>query len=197
MRVCKKSERQRSLFVVLLLWGGLNLPIATSAKPEQGIVINQVSGGVYDGMYTIHADMNYHLGPEIEKALKHGVPLQFITRIVVRQQRRWLWDKTIMATTLTRRVQYHPLSEDYLVVNMADGASHQFNTLTEVMAFLGKLKNYPLLPRHAMAKDTRDYYGRLQVTLDLQSLPAPLRPQAYVSSQWRLASPVFAWKIHL
>jgi len=198
MHVWKKPERTRGrsvlfcLLAALLLWQPLPCIAAT-----QGISIRDVNGRVIEDTYVINADIDYSFSAETEKALIHGVPLQFVTRITVKKLRHWLWDKTMGTVVYKFRLQYHPLSDYYVVTSMNDGERQQFKKLPDVTNFLGKVKNYPLVPRHVIAADTGEYYGQISVRLDIQSLPAPLRPLAYISTQWRLASPVYSWSIYL
>ncbi|MGH8119969.1 MAG: DUF4390 domain-containing protein [Gammaproteobacteria bacterium] len=194
----KKSERILLRNVLFCLVTAL-LPLqplpCTAETP--GINIRDVNGRVIDGTYVINADIEYHFSAETEKALKHGVPLQFNTTVTVKKQRRWLWDKTMSTIVLKYRLQYHPLSGYYLMTTMNDDEYRQFKTLSDVMEFLGKMKNQPLLSRDVLVAEAGKFYGRIRVRLDIQSLPVPLRPLAYISRQWRLASPVYSWSIQL
>jgi len=162
----------------------------------KGIAIRYVTGAMIGNTYMVNANIDYHFSAEAEKALIHGVPLQFDTRIKVKNHRRWIWDKTISAVLITYKLQYHPLSGYYLVTNMHRGERQQFRNLDDATGYLGKLKNYPLMTRNALGADTGVYYGLINVKLDIQSLPVPLRPLAYLSTQWRLSSPTYVWNIH-
>ena len=197
MRGWKKSEipSDQSLLFSLLIAFLLMLPLSGLAD-AQGIKIKNVSGTMQENAYMINADIDYHFSAETEKALIHGVPLQFDTSITVKKQRHWFWDRTLGSVVFKYRVQYLPLSGYYLVINMNNGERQQFQDLPAVLGYLGKLKNYPLISRKAFGAAPGVYYGLISVELDIQSLPAPLRPLAYISTQWRLSSPTYAWSIH-
>ena len=192
----KKSESTTCMSLVFFLLVAYLLvqPLPGFAE-TQGINIRNVDGTMLENTYMINADVDYHFSPETQKALIHGVPLQFDTRITVKKQRSWIWDKTLNAVVFKYKVQYHPLSGYYLVTNMQNGEHQQFKNLPGVVDSLGKLKNYPLISRNALDADTGEYYGQISVKLDIQSLPAPLRPLAYISTQWHLSSPTYAWSI--
>ena len=196
MRCWKKSERTsgKSLLFSLLIAFLLMQPQSVLAETA-GIQINDVSGTMLENTYMINADIDYHFSPETRKALIHGVPLQFDTRIRVKKQRRWFWDRTMESVVFKYRLQYHPLTGYYLVTNMNNGERQQFQDLPGVLGYLGKLKNYPLISRDAFGAAAGEYYGQISVALDIQSLPAPLRPLAYLSTQWHLSSPTYAWSI--
>jgi len=194
----KKSDQLRVRSVLFcLLTVFLSLQTFPCTAQTQGINIKDVNGKVIEDTYVINADIDYHFSAETVRALNHGIALQFVTRISVKKQRHWLWDKTMGTVVFKYRLQYHPLGGYYLVSGMNDGARRQFKKLSDVTDFLGTVKNYPLIPRTVFETDADGYYGQISVKLDIQSLPAPLRPMAYISTQWRLASPVYSWSIDL
>lgn len=197
MHAWKKSEGTSgwSLSSRLLIALLIILPVQGRSE-TQGIAIRHVTGAMIENTYMINANIDYQFSAEAEKALVHGVPLQFDTRIKIKKHRRWLWDITISAVLLKYKLQYHPLSGYYLVTDMYSSERQQFRNLDDATGFLGKLKNYPLTSRNTLGADTGEYYGVINVKLDIQSLPAPLRPLAYLSPQWRLSSPTYAWGIH-
>ena len=196
MRAWKKSEgtSRWSLSSRLLLAFLVMLPLQGRSE-TQGIAIRYVTGTMIENIYMVNANIDYNFSAEARKALVHGVPLQFDTRITVKNQRRWLWDKTFSAVLLKYKLQYHPLSGYYLVTNIHNSERQQFQNLDDATGYLGKLKNYPLMTRNALGADNGEYYGLISVKLDIQSLPAPLRPLAYLSTQWRLSSPTYTWDI--
>ena len=59
---------------------------------------------------------------------------------------------------------------------------------------LGKIRNFPLLDEHLIG-DKGHRYVRLRALLDIESLPSPMRPLAYLSSLWRLKSDWYEWPI--
>jgi hypothetical protein len=197
MRAWQKSEGTSGgglLFRLLVAFLCMQ-PLPGMAE-TQGLNIRYVTGAMFENTYRVNADIDYHFSAETEKALTHGVPLQFDTLFKVKKHRRWLWDKTISTVMLKFKLQYHPLSGYYLVTNIQNGERQQFLNLDNATGYLGKLKNYPLIARNALDADNGEYYGLINVKLDIQSLPAPLRPLAYLSTQWRLSSPTYAWGIH-
>jgi hypothetical protein len=197
MHVWIKSEITSDHFrlhQLLVLW--LFLQAQTGFAQTSGIVIRNVNGVIKENIYVINADIDYRLSAETEKALKHGIPLQFDVKLRIRQLKHWLLDKTVSSVLLQYGLQYHPLSGNYLVTNINAGQRQQFQNLADAMGFLGKLRDYPLVSRDTMDANG-DYYGQIMAQLNIRTLPTPLRPLAYISADWRLASSWFAWNISL
>ena len=68
------------------------------------------------------------------------------------------------------------------------------STLAGALDAIGRLHDFPLIDR-ALLKPPGNYYGRLRASLDIEALPPPLRPVAYLSTDWRLGSTWYAWSL--
>lgn len=175
----------------------MSLSICSSATPgaeNRGIEIDYAGSTLESNIYLMDARIVYHFSDETRKALDHGVSLQIDIELRVKKHRPWLWDKTVTTTELNFMLEHHPLSGNYLVTNLANGRKRQFQDLTGALDFLGTIKNHPLIPRNLLASDGK-YIAQIRAGLNIQALPAPLRPLAYVSSKWQLASPWHDWTI--
>lgn len=178
----------RGLLVLLagLLW-------AASAWPA-GFGVVKASTRLESGVYRLSARLEYHLSAPALEALQNGVPLTVAVEMAVLKQRSWLWDETVYALTQRFRLEYHALSRQYLVTNLNSGERRSFPNLTSALEFMGRIDDFPFLDR-SLLKPGADYAGGLQVTLDIEALPAPLRLFAYLSDDWRLASEWYIWPL--
>ena len=197
MHVWKKHDAMafipdRTQLTSLILM--LLVSLMSVAGTSPAITIETATGTIYEGIYSINAAISYQLGSEASKALDHGVPLEFDTELQLLKYRPWIWDKLISASTITYRVEHQPLSGQYLVTRLNTGSRHQFQDLAGVLEFMGKIQKFPLVETSQLAGN-EGYYVRMRTRLNIEALPAPLRPLAYLSSQWRLASPWQTWKV--
>ncbi len=160
------------------------LPATLSAK---GIDINDVDIVKTDQTWLLNAKINYRLSDEILKALKHGVALYFHIDIETEKRRRWFWNKKIEQNKLAYRLQYHPLSQRYLLTDYYDFQHHDYRTLTAALNKMGDIKNVPILNKFEDIENT-SLTARVRAFLDNSSLPAPLRPLSFISSDWQLSS---------
>ncbi|NCF09332.1 MAG: DUF4390 domain-containing protein, partial [Gammaproteobacteria bacterium] len=55
-----------------------------------------------------------------------------------------------------------------------------------------RLRDFPMLDRRLLRVGVR-YGARLRASLDVEALPLPLRPVAYLSSAWDLTSEWHDW----
>jgi hypothetical protein len=78
------------------------------------------------------------------------------------------------------------------MLNLTNTGIQEIHTsLDSVLMSLNHLEDFPLLDAALVSSDS-DYIVYLKIQLDIEALPAPLRPVAYFSSDWRLASDWFS-----
>jgi hypothetical protein len=122
------------------------------------------------------------------------VPLIVLLDIKVEQERSWWLNKTIAELQQGYLLLYHALTEKYIVNNLNSGAQENYDRLSAALAALGKIEDLPILDAQ-LANTGSHYLIRLRTRLDLESLPAPMRPLAYLSSDWRLESDWYEWPL--
>lgn len=146
------------------------------------------------GVYLLSARIGYRLGDTPREALHNGVPLTIELTMEVVRSREWLWDETIAELKQRFRLEYHALSRQYLVTNLNSGEVKSFPSLSSATEFLGRINDFPLLDASLLEPDER-YYGRLRTSLDIEALPLPLQPIAYLFANWRLISEWYTWPL--
>jgi len=142
----------------------------------------------------LDAYIQYQFSEETQEALEHGIALQIDINLGVKQQRKWLWDRKIKSTTMSYRLEHHPLSGHYLVTNLNNDHRKHFQNLQGALSSLGLIKNFPLFKHDILIPDNV-YIAQIKAKLNIHTLPAPLRLLAYLSSNWRLTSPWYEWII--
>ena len=143
----------------------------------------------------LDANIEYRLSEPVLEALKNGVPLIILVDIEVAQVRNWWMNKTIAELQQGYLLLYHALSEKYILNNLNSGVQENYDSLISALSSLGKIRNFPLLDANLAIADKR-YEVSLKAYLDLEALPAPMRPIAYISSQWRLESDWYRWPLN-
>lgn len=191
MRACKKYSGiaviRKIIYFLLLLPPG-------SIAGTNSISVNNADGVIIENMYTVNATISYQLGKESRTALEHGIPLEFDIDIRIRKRRLWFWDQTLVNKTVTYRLEHQPLSGDYLVTRLDNGELEQFQNLEDVLKYVGEIRNFPLTDASSLEMNG-SLYAQIKSHLNIEALPAPLRPLAYISTDWRLSSPWQTWEV--
>ena len=133
----------------------------------------------------IQAQIKYRLSPTAKEALHKGVPLTWNVLVEIRELGQ-IWDNTIYALELPYRLQFHALLSQYEVLT-PNKQSEMFLTLNAALSFLANLRDVEPVSAKLFEPGHR-YKLAVKCEFDRESLPVPLRPFAYLDSQWYLSS---------
>jgi hypothetical protein len=192
MRFSKRSERRprRPLSACLLLL----FLFRPATLPAQELVVEYASTKIVDRGIYVDAGINYQLDEEILLALEHGVEVDIQILVRVRRDREWLWDPLVAEQQVRYRLQHHPLSDDYVLTDLATGERQQFASRDGALRAAGRIKNV-LLGDASLLEPGNTYRGYMKVKLQVENLPAPLEPITYVSEAWRMESSWYEWVV--
>lgn len=166
---------------------------------EAGFDIRNARTELVDGVFLLDADISFVFSEETLEAIENGVPVTIILEMQVLRERGLVWDnlwwdEKIADLQAKFRIETRPLSKTYLVRNLNSGETRVFGSFDEVVEGLGRIRDFPLLDETLLGGEG-SYYLRLRTLLDIESLPSPMRPWAYLSSLWRLESDWYEWPI--
>lgn len=154
--------------------------------------INDIHTEVKEGVHLLDADIDYRFSDDALRALSNGVPLTVHLTIEIERLRKWWLNAEIATLEQRYSLQYHALSHQYLLRNLNSGAFYSFPHYPAAVRALGTLRDLPLLDAKLLLPAER-YQVSMQVALDIEALPSPLRPLAYITPAWRLRSDWYTW----
>jgi len=138
-----------------------------------------------EGVYYADARVDIDLSARSREALRNGVPLTFDIEFKVYRKRRWLWDETVASLEARYSVKLHQLSGQYVMRNVNLGLSQSYPTLESLRDALSHIEHFPLIDARLLDRGAPYWWG-IRARLDIESLPAPLRPLAYLQSMFAL-----------
>ena len=177
-----------SLLAAVLAWL-LSLPVAAD-----GITVQQATSRLQDGEFVIDAEIDYEFSDVALEALENGVPLTVDIHLQVRRDGAWIWESDVTDFHKRRQLRYLPLSSTYEVIGFEGEEKRQFVSRLAAIDALGEIKNLPVV-KEAMLKAGKTYRMEIRSELDIEALPVPLRPTAYMSPGWSLSSDWSKWRI--
>lgn len=141
-----------------------------------------------DGLVLLSADFVVALTPTLQDAVNRGLPLYFLTEVLV-ERGRWYWfDETVVETQLEWRLSYHALTRQFRVA--ANGRSDSFGSLEEALAAMSSVKRWQVAPLSRF--DRRSVYEVwVRMRLDTTRLPKPFQMTALTDRDW---NPQSEWK---
>ena len=167
--------------------------LATGAAAG-GIDYKAVSIGEEEGRVLLDLIEEYHLTPTMVEALENGVPLTFVTRVVLVPEDHWFWQSPLAEKVLRRKLRYHPLAGSYEVWDSLTDKSRFFATPDAALVALGDIKGWEIVSAPRLRAGEL-YRVTIESWHDIGSLPLPLRPKAYLSPGWHLSSKVYEWRL--
>lgn len=174
----------RTLLLALLLTAG------SLCSAAGGIAMRDIRLDHADEGYLLSTDIGVTLSPRLAEAVTRGVALYFVLEFEISRP-RWYWlDEDVVERSLTYRLSYHALTQQYRV---STGALHQsFDTLNEALNLIGRLRNWPVVEPNRL-KSGASYVASLRLQLDVTQLPKPFQLSAMSNRDWTLESDWQRW----
>jgi hypothetical protein len=170
-------------------------PPPTAAYDDPGhFEVRSARTELRGGVYLLSAEIDYRLSTEARDALQAGVPLVIRLDVQITDPRRWWFDHDAAELRQSYQLEYHALSERYLVLNVNSGEQTTFASLPAALASLGTVRRFPLIDA-AVLEDEREYSVRLRAVLDEEQFPGPLRLLAFWRRDWSIASDWYRWPL--
>ena len=146
------------------------------------------------GVYYVDAKIHYELPTTADEALRSGVTLTLELQIEVERLRRFpLPDKSVASLRQRYALQYHALSDRYIVQNLNSGEQTTYSTLAAAEAALGEVHELPVIDVALLEPGVRHQLS-MRAVLDIRRLPVPLRLFAFLFDDWRVTSQWYRWR---
>lgn len=180
-------------WAVLCLTGVLCGPAWAQDDPGR-FEVRSATATLKDGVYYLNGRIEYRLSTDMREALEAGVPLTFRLDVELIRLRRF-WPGVTDASLRQRyELEFHTLSERFIVLNLNSGEQMTFGTLFSALNYLGRVEELPLIDA-ALLESGRRYEVRLRAVLDVERLSGPLRLLAFWRRDWSVASEWYVWRL--
>ncbi len=167
---------------------------AWQAWAVSGFVVARIEPRLDGDIFMLEGQVDYTFSERSLEALDNGVPLTLEVHVQILREHAWIWEDHLLDRRQLYLIRYLPLTELYQVVALPDGEKRSFVTRAAAISALGELSQIPLLPQSRLQPDER-YMLNVKVSLDIEALPLPLRPVAYLHPSWNLSSGWTQWPL--
>jgi uncharacterized protein DUF4390 len=189
-----KRNNTMSFFKIIKTYSIVLLLSISSLTFAKNIDIKSTHAYKENSIYYIDTLYEIKLTEEADKALHHGIPLEIHTLFQLRLKRKWLWDKTVSDKKIIYKLEHRPLTNNFLVINLNTGLRHSYLSLDAALLHINTISKMKLFDQNILDPN-KTYVARIKTFLDTNSLPPPLRPQAYFSKKWDVSSEWFEWNV--
>lgn len=186
----RSNHRRLAALALLVLW---TLAMAPRAAAEFAVTKAQTRDE--ESMLVLDLDIDYGFSEEALEALDNGVPLILEVQILLRGTDDWIWTSSLVDQRLGYIIRYKPLSERYLVSPLPGDGGASYVTRDAAIAALGEIDGLHLVSREQLREAGGPFTLWVRASLDIDGLPLPLRPMAYLFPAWRLSSGWTQWPL--
>jgi len=171
-------------------------PVVADDAPvtEPGFTVVSAKSWVENQVVRLNARFDLRFSDDLNEALQNGVSLDLVIAIDVIKERDYIWSTTVASLQQRYEISYHPLTKHYVLHNLNNDVEFQFPNLESLVGVISVLSDFPLIDASLLEPDAH-YRGEIQVAVDRDSFPVPLRLMSYVTGDWYLSSEWFAWPL--
>lgn len=176
-----------SLLIAIISWLGFG-----SAYGD--FVVKSVQANIVQHELHVSTKIDLNLSEQAELAVENGVPLVVLTEFAL-VRNGLLWSDTVFKHRNGQVLRYHSLSDRYVVENLNVETIDTFGSVTEALQSMGVFRSLVFSLPETVEAESPDYSLIVRSRLDINELPAALRPMAFFSPSWQLSSDWTSWQI--
>ena len=186
------------LLVRVLTFCVLTGLVICSNPARAGFVIENLVYRSEPSQLVVNISTRLALNDTIEDALRRGIDLQFDLELSLQRHRLLIWNEQISKHAENIILRYHALSNRYLILDENQEQLSSFTDINQALEHFDELGPYTImLPAKFEPRANAAYYIAARIRLNIEALPLPLRPSAYLSSNWRLNSTWILWQVQI
>ena len=167
------------------------LPLAVHAG---SVTVTSAAANIINEMVVVDAHVNYEFSDDALDALRSGIALFIDVDFRIKRQRRFIWDRKVLNLSRRYCFERHALTDRYVITDLVTSDRRIYDSLNAAIADLGQIQKIPVA-ENSDFDVSMEYKIGLRARLDLESLPAPIRPIAYISPSWRMSSGWYQWTL--
>jgi hypothetical protein len=193
------SPQGRNRLRLLRLCGGLllcflaTMAVAADAKVSH-LLIRSAQVELDEDVYELDTQLELRLPPAALKAIDGGLPLRLTYQIEVSRVRRYMPDAGVASIEQEFELNYHALSQRYLVRNLNTGEQQDFGTLDAALARITDVRGLPIIDTTLLPAGPT-YEGRVRAVLDMASAADAFGWLLFWTDDWSAASDWYSWTL--
>jgi len=181
------------LLAILCAMGCVLWSLALANALEGVLEVRSAYVNVDKGVFLLYARIEYPESPAISDALRDGITLTFDLDARVERDRHLWFNAGIVDLTLRRELNYHAVSDRYVVRDTKSGDQTSFATLDEALGYLGHVDAWPILVEPQL--DGGNYNISVRAGVRRGHLPAAMRAILFWTDDWNRVSEWYTWSL--
>jgi hypothetical protein len=188
------SVRGEAPLVRLAGWVLLCILATPVARAETTLAIQDAKLTLDDNVYELDAHLAVDLPAGAQGAIDDGIAMRLRYEIGIARVRAYLPDSGVASLVQRYELNYHALSQRYLVRNLNTGEQFDFGSLQAALDRLGEIRGLPVIDSSLLVPGSI-YDVRVRAVLDLGGTPDALKWLLFWTDDWSGASEWYAWTL--
>jgi Domain of unknown function (DUF4390) len=188
------AERRRPPFAGLCGWALLCFLATAVARAETSLIVRDAELKLGENVYELDANLVIELDEEARAAIDGGLTMRLDYEIGISRIRNYLPDDGIASLVQSYELNYHALSQRYLLRNLNTSEQLDFGSLRAALDRLSEIRSLPLIDANLLPPGAA-YNVRLRAVLDTGRTPPALKWLLFWTENWGSASRWYSWTL--
>ena len=146
-----------------------------------------------DGVMQLNATLELGLSSTALEALRDGVPVTLTLESQLRRKRRFLPDASVAEIEQRWRLQYHALSDRWLVTHLNTGVQTSWPNQAAALDHLSRPRGIPIIDA-PLLRGGATYEASLRATAEVGGMPDSLKVLMFWV-QWQRTTDWYTWTV--
>jgi hypothetical protein len=194
LSLSRRGTQQFLRHGVMLLVCFLATTAAPAALAESRVEVRSASLALDQDVYELDARVDVSLADDARKAIEAGLTLRLDYEIELSRVRRFMPDATVASLVQSYEINYHALSQRYLLRNLNTGEQQDFGTLEAALEACSEVRGLPVIDA-ALVEDGPSYEARVRAVVDMSTVPDALGWLMFWADDWSATSEWYTWPL--
>ncbi len=147
-----------------------------------------------ENVYELDARLAIDLAEDARKAIDDGLTMRFDYQIGISRIRNYLPDDGIASLVQSYELNYHALSQRYLLRNLNTSEQFDFGSLQAALERLSEIRSLPVIDTQLLQPGAI-YKVRIRAVIDMGGTPPALKWLLFWTEDWGAASEWYSWTL--
>jgi hypothetical protein len=191
-----RVPRRSPPFSALGGWMLLCFLATTVARAETTLIIRDGELRLRGNVYELDTNLVIELDDAARNTIEGGLTMRLDYEIGISRIRNYLPDDGIASLVQSYELNYHALSQRYLLRNLNTSEQFDFGSLQAALDRLSQIRNLPVIDANLLPPGVA-YDVRVRAVLDMGGTPAALKWLLFWTEDWGAASRWYSWTLRL
>lgn len=190
------APRRSPPFSAVCGWVLLCFLATTTAHAETTLIIRDGELRLGENVYELDTTLVIELDDAARNAIDGGLTMRLDYEIGISRIRNYLPDDGIASLVQSYELNYHALSQRYLLRNLNTSEQFDFGSLEAALGRLSSIRSLPVIDANLLPPGAA-YNIRVRAVLDMGGTPAALKWLLFWTEDWGAASRWYSWTLRL